>query len=75
VIRESKKGKFAKLTLESNYVFTNVLLWSEQFDKFEKIIESCEKSIVLVSGTISYDNRNKTNQLQSNEYTEFLVLN
>lgn len=73
-IRESKKGKFAKLVLENNYEIFSVLIWAEQFEKFEELISGCEKTLLIISGTIQFDKHNKCNVLQSDENTEMCCL-
>ena len=74
-VRESKKGDWAKLTLESNYNFINVLIWSEQFKAFKGIdFKSKLKTLVLISGQISWDSYGNRNILQTNEDTEFIIL-
>lgn len=73
-VRESKKGKFAKLVLENNYEIFPVLIWAEQFEKFEEIISGCEKTLLIISGTIQFDKHNKCNVLQSDENTEMCCL-
>lgn len=65
VIRESKKGRFAKLVLENNYSMINVIVWAEQFEHFQDILETSEKTILVMNGVIQWDKRNQVNVLQS----------
>jgi DNA polymerase III subunit alpha len=72
--RESKKGKFAKLKIENNYQFINVLIWPDQYEQFETFLQECTKKLIIINGTVNYDNYRKTNVLQSNEETEIILL-
>jgi DNA polymerase III alpha subunit len=64
-IRESKKGRMAKIILENNYSMMNVLIWAEQFDRYQEQIENCDKTIMIISGVIQFDGRNNCNTLQT----------
>lgn len=64
-IRDSKKGRMAKIILENNYSMMNVLIWAEQFDRFQEQIEGCDKTIMIISGVIQFDGRNNCNTLQT----------
>ncbi len=64
-IKESKKGRMARIILENNYSMMNVLVWAEQFDRYQEQIESCEKTIMIISGVIQFDGRNNCNVLQT----------
>jgi DNA polymerase III subunit alpha len=72
--RESKKGKFAKLKTENNYQFINILIWPDQYEQFETFLQECTKKLIIINGTVNYDNYRKTNVLQSNEETEIILL-
>lgn len=74
-IRNSKKGKWCKLTIESNYNFIDVIIWAEQF----KLIKEEDLSlgeIILISGKIYEDSyRNyKYNILQTFDGSEIKFL-
>ena len=72
--RESKKGKFAKLKIENNYQFINVLVWPDQYEQFEEFLQECSKKLIIINGKINYDGYKKANVLQSNEETEIILL-
>lgn len=74
-IKESKKGAYAKIRLDCNYVFIDVVIWSAQYDNFKEIIASSEKSIMLISGLAGYDRYNEKNVLSATENTEIVVIN
>lgn len=74
-IKESKKiGKFCKITLESNYEFINCMVWNDVFEQDPEFWGGIEKSIMIVSGEVTWDNRSKRPQLSTNSDTELLVL-
>jgi DNA polymerase-3 subunit alpha len=73
--RESKKGKWCRILLESNYIFVSVTIWAEQFKSFKNIdLQSKVKSLMLISGQIVWDSHKGENILQANEDTEYLIL-
>ena len=72
--RESKKGKFAKLTLDNNYEFIHVMIWPDQYEEIEDYIQECGKKIVLINGTVNFDNFNKRNILQTNDDTTITLV-
>ena len=75
IVKESKKGKWCKLVIESNYNFIQVTVWPEQFKVLEKFdIINKEKSLILISGQISWDSFKSENVLQTYEDTEFTFL-
>lgn len=72
--RESKKGKFARLTLDNNYEFIHIMIWPDQYEEMEEFLQECSKKIMLVNGTVNYDNFNKRNILQSNDKTTITLV-
>lgn len=72
--RESKKGKFAKLTLDNNYEFIHIMIWPDQYEEIEDYIQECEKKIMLINGTVNFDNFNKRNILQTNDDTTITLV-
>lgn len=72
--RESKRGQYANVTLESNYEFFEVKFWSEEWKLFKDIIIGSEKSIMLIGGQIMYDSWKKCNTLVITKSTEVIIL-
>lgn len=72
--RESKKGKFAKLTLDNNYEFIHVMIWPDQYEEMEDYLQECSKKIMLINGTVNFDNFNKRNILQTNDNTTITLV-
>lgn len=75
IVKESKKGKWCKLIIESNYNFVKIIIWPEQYKEIEKfnLIEK-EKCLLLITGQVSWDSFNLENVLQTNDDTEFIFL-
>ncbi len=68
-----KKGKWCKLTLENNYNFFTVTIWSEKYNELSDLnIPSLSKCLVVLSGEInSYKG---VNGVQLGKNSEFIVL-
>ena len=73
-VRESKRGMFAKITIENNYKFIPVTVWSEEFIQFEHLINASHKKIMIVSGYVGYDKFKKTNTLQTTGDSKMILL-
>lgn len=73
--KSSKKGKWCRILLESNYTFIWVTIWNEQYKQIEDLnLQDKLKSIMLISGEVVWDTYRKENILQANNDTEILVL-
>jgi DNA polymerase-3 subunit alpha len=73
--RDGKKGKWCRLTLESNYTFIHVTIWPEQYKSFKSIdLQYKEKCLMLISGQIVFDSYKGENILQTYEDTEYIIL-
>lgn len=74
-IGKSAKGKYARLTIENNYKLFKLLIWSDEFKKFEKELTNCEKSLIIFSGNIRYDEKwARANQFTLKANSELIVL-
>jgi len=51
-IGRSKKGNYARLTVEHNYNIFKVIVWAEQYALFEDQIKDCEKKLIVFDGDI-----------------------
>ncbi len=54
-VGRSKRGKYARLTIENNYKLYKVLIWSAEYNNFEEILKGCEKKLVVFDASIKYD--------------------
>ena len=71
----SKKGQYARLTIESNYKIIKVLLWSDEYAKFKDQLKGAEKSLIIFSGEIKYDPKwSKANQFTLREDSFLKIL-
>nr|DAJ68368.1 MAG TPA: DNA polymerase III, alpha subunit [Caudoviricetes sp.] len=74
VERKSKKGKFCIITLESNYEFINVIVFSELYSEYEEFLQSSKGNLLLVDGYIQWDKWKEEYCLMTNLNTSFTVL-
>ena len=73
-IKSGKKGEYAILTLEQNYQFRKVIVWSEQFDQFSDLLKDCGKSIMFLNGVSHWDERSGEFLIYSTPDTDILIL-
>jgi len=73
-VRNSKKGEYADITIESNYNFIVIKVWAEQWAKLSDILSDSEKKILVINGIISWDDYKSIPILTANEATECFVL-
>jgi DNA polymerase-3 subunit alpha len=66
VEKDGRKGKYADVVLEVNYETIEVKFWSAEWELFKDIVLGSEKSLMVCSGTIGYDNWKKNNVLYIN---------
>ena len=70
-----KKGKYARLTIENNYKLIKVILWPEEFSKFEDQIKGSEKRLIVFDGEIKFDaGWSKVNQFTIKSSSNVVVL-
>lgn len=69
VIRKTKKGEMAKLTVDHNNDLIDVVLWNDTFEQVREQIEKGVGSGIMLNGKIQYDGYNKKNVVYSNEKT------
>jgi DNA polymerase III alpha subunit len=75
-VGKSVKGKYARLTIENNYKQFKLMIWSEEYSRFEKQLTNCEKSLIVFDGSIKYDETySKSNQFTLSKHSELLILN
>lgn len=74
-IAKSAKGKYARLTVEHNYKLFKIMIWSEEFKKFENELIDCEKSLIVFSAGIRYDEKwAKANQFTLKPDSKLMIL-
>ena len=73
-IRTSKKGEYAEITLDNNFEFITLKLWQDSWDAAKDILIGKEKSLLLLSGKISYDKYKKKNVVTLFEDSDILIL-
>lgn len=74
IVCNSKRGEYADVIVESNYNFIPVKVWTEQWSQLSSVLLGSEKKILIINGTISWDNYKSSPILTANEETECLVL-
>lgn len=67
VVRKTRKGDMAKITLDSNDELVSVVLWNDIYEKYKNKL--AEKKGIVLNGKLQYDNFNKNNCLYSFENT------
>jgi DNA polymerase III alpha subunit len=73
-IRTSKKGEYAEITLDNNFEFITLKLWQDSWDAAKDILIGKDKSLLLLSGKISYDKYKKKNVVTLFEDSDILIL-
>lgn len=74
-VGKSAKGKYARLTIENNYKQFKLLIWSEQFHKFEDVLLKCEKKLIIFEGGLRYDEKySKSNQFTLKDNSNLIIL-
>jgi DNA polymerase-3 subunit alpha len=72
--KESKTGAFASLLLENNYKFLRVVIFPADYMDKEEYIQSCKKSILLLTGKVSFDRFKEEYVIQANGNSQFIKL-
>ena len=74
-IGRSKKGQYAKITIEHNYKLCKVMVWSDEFAKFKDQIKGSEKSLIIFEGEIRFDSKwSGANQFTIKPDSKLIVL-
>ena len=75
-IRQSVKGKFAAILIESNYKLYRLMLWNDTYEIYKDELKNIEKSFVIFNAQIRYEDKwVKGNQFTLQENSKFIVLN
>lgn len=73
-IRNSARGNFARLVLEQNYKFLKVTIFSQFYEELESYFANVKGNILLMNGSMAYDNYNKEPYLQTRTDSKFVIL-
>jgi DNA polymerase-3 subunit alpha len=74
-IGKTKKGKYARLTVEHNYKLFKVIIWPEQYYDYEDQLKNCEKKLIVFDGDLKYDaSWSKCNQFTISKNSNLIVL-
>lgn len=73
VIKNSKKGEFAQVLLDCNYVNVWVIFWSEIWQSIKENIIDSKSKILAVNGSLMYDSWRKQNIIQTEENTKIYL--
>ena len=74
-IRSSSRGRFASLTIESNYKTYRIIMWNGEYEIFKDRLKGIEKSFLIFSGELRYEEKwTKGNQFTLKDYSDFIVL-
>lgn len=74
-VGKSKRGKYARMTIEHNYDLYKVIIWSDAYADWEDELTGCEKGFILFSGELKYDPKwTKGNQWTITEESVLKVL-
>ena len=74
-VSRSKKGEFARLTIEHNYKLFKVILWNEEYKQFKDQLKGSEKSLIIFEAELKYDGKwAKANQFVLKKTSNLIVL-
>lgn len=71
---KKKAGHLAEVALNINDDTVYVTIWSEIYEKFKIMLTEAIGKIMIVDGKVDYNDHKKVNVLQTEEYTEILIL-
>lgn len=74
-VGKSRRGKYARIQIEHNYKMYKVIIWSEEYARFEETLKNCEKSFIVFSAGLRYEAKwTKGNQFTLTEKSVLKVL-
>ena len=73
-VRDSKKGSFCILEIESNTESIEVILWNDTYLKNADLVTTLQGRMILVYGRPGFDDYRKKNTVYSNEKTKIIEL-
>jgi len=74
-IKKTKKGEMmARLTLEANYEFLEVMIFQQEYQQLSDLLVAGRANLLLINGVVSYDKRKESNILRANYETNTVTL-
>ncbi len=74
-ISRSKRGDFARLTIEHNYKLFKMIIWAEEFGRYRDMIKNSEKKIIVFDAELKFEAKySKSNQFTINKHSQIKVL-
>lgn len=74
-ISKSKRGDFARLTIEHNYKLFKMIVWSEEFKENKEAIKNSEKKLILFDADLKYEAKySRANQFTITKKSHIYVL-
>ena len=74
-IKKTKKGDMmARLTLEDNYEFLEVMIFQQEYQQLSDLLVAGRANLLLINGVVSYDKRKESNILRANYETNIVTL-
>lgn len=74
VQKSGKKGEYVRITVETNYVYNEIMIWPDDFKRLKKAFEVSEKCLILFAGRIMSDKRRDQNVIFSTNESDVLIL-
>jgi len=74
-VGKTKRGKWARITIDNNYKIYSLMCWSDEFAEFGERLEMAEKSLIIFTASIKYEAKwGSPNQLTLLEDSEIKIL-
>lgn len=74
-VKKTKKGEMmARLTLEANYEFLEVMIFQQEYQQLKDALKMGRANLIVINGTISYDKRKDSMLLRANYETNIVAL-
>jgi DNA polymerase-3 subunit alpha len=74
-IGRSKKGEYARLTVEHNYKLFKIMVWSDEYADFKNIIKGSEKKLIVFDGELRFDAKwSNANQFTIKPHSKLIIL-
>lgn len=71
----SKKGQYAKITLENNYDFIEVVFFPDYWKERRDILLNSKKTLLVLNGCVRFDSWKKKNTITIMDCSEIIQLN
>lgn len=73
-ISKSKRGDFARLTIEHNYKLFKMIIWAEEFGRYREIRNS-EKKLIVFDSELKFEAKySKSNQFTINKHSTIKII-